>query len=239
MKSTMLILVVAMLASARDSALAAPPGALPENAIELPPAWPREGARKLLENDRGAMWNVEFANGVGSAWHRHAYEFAGVELATAAFSVTSPDGATGIYAVSRGQMWILPKGLTHMEQGLTTPGRNILLVDVKEAASPRYRNGSGMPDGFAAANAWLVNSNGHVSQGDLRLSPDVPERESFFSRDVFVACIDGGKIRITEAGGPPRVLDLKSGEGLFLKGGTARKLEAAQGGVRLMLVELK
>lgn len=77
-------------------------------------------------------------------------------------------------------MWILPKGLTHMEQGLTTPGRNILLVDVKEAASPRYRNGSGMPAGFAAANARLVNSNGHVSQWDLRLSPDVPGGKASF-----------------------------------------------------------
>ncbi|WNJ87894.1 hypothetical protein [Bosea sp. 685] len=215
------------------------PQAVPGNSIDLPHAWPRSGAEKILENDRGAMWNIDFAEGVGAHWHKHQFEFVGVELTTSAFTVTNPDGMTHTVASPRGKMWILPKGLTHMEKGLTTPGRNILIVDLKDGPSPGYENKSGEPSGYAGTQAKLVNDTARLLQWDVSLSPSVPEKATFHSRDIFICVLDGGRLKVSEPGKPPELLELKPGVGAFLKGGVVRSLEAVEATSRLMLVELK
>lgn len=220
-------------------AFAQPPPPVPGNTIELPHAWPRQGARKILENARGAMWNVNFVEGVGLHWHKHLYQFVGVELTNSAITVTDPSGLARTSATERGRMWVLPKGLTHMERGLTTPGRNLIVVDLKESASPTYANNTGLSEGYAGANARLVNDTDRFRQWDVRLSPAIAERQTFHSRDTFIAAVDGGKIRVSEAGKAPQILELPSGEGAYFEGGAARKFEAAEGDIRLMLIEMK
>lgn len=239
MRTLTALLVLTLLAtSLRAQSSATAPVPVPGNTIELPHAWPgRPGSQLLLENERGAMWNVRLTQDVGTPWHKHLYEFAGVELAASAFSVTNPDGVTRVSVSERGRMWILPKGLTHMERGLSAVGRNILLVDVKESPSPRYPNTTGAREGVASTRATLVSHNPRLQQWDVTLSPDVREASSFFAHDCFVGVIDGGTLRVTE-GGVPREQVVKSGEGLFLKGGVVRALESAAGTVRLMVVEL-
>jgi uncharacterized protein YjlB len=229
------ILVSGAWLEARQSA----PLPVPGNTIELPHAWPgRRGAALVLENERGAMWNVTFVQDVGSHWHKHLYEFAGVELTAAAFSVTNPDGVTRVAVSERGRMWILPKGLTHMERGLSPVGRTILIVDVKDAPSPAYSNTTGRPGGGASARATLANENARIAQWDVTLSSDVQETSTFYPRDCFVGVVDGGTLRIVE-GTEARTVSVKSGDGLFLRGGVVRRLEAADGRIRLMVVELK
>lgn len=215
------------------------PVPVPGNSIELPHAWPRRGAEKVLENERGAMWSINFLEGVGAHWHKHLYEFVGVELTTSSFTVTNPDGVTTTVASPRGKMWVLPKGLTHMEKGLTTPGRNILIIDLKEGKSPIYENKTNEPSGYAGANAKLINDTPRLLQWDVTLAASSPEKMTYHSRDIFIGVLDGGRLKISEGDKPAEIIDLKSGAGLFLKGGTVRKIEAAEGTARIMLVELK
>lgn len=211
----------------------------PTSSVDLPHAWPRPNAVKLIENERGTMWNVNFVAGIGSPWHRHMYEFVGLELTNSAIEVTDPQGVSRTFATARGSMWVLPKGLTHMERGLTTPGRNLLLVDLKEGASPAYPNNTKSPSGFLGSNAVLINDTPRFLQWDVSWVPGGVEKQTFHSRDIFIAFLDGGALRIIEDGGKPRSLEAKTGEGIFLKGGMTRKIEATSGRVRAMLVELK
>lgn len=239
MRSVVVIVARALLAGTVLQAQQSAPQPVPGNTIELPHAWPgRRGAALVFENERGAMWNVTFVQDVGSHWHKHLYEFAGVELTTASFSVTNPDGVTRVAVSERGRMWILPKGLTHMERGLSPVGRNILIVDVKDSPSPTYQNTTGLAEGFASAHATPANENPRIKQWDVTLSSDVQETSTFYARDCFVGVVDGGTLRIVE-GTEARTVSVKSGEGLFLRGGVARRLEAVAEPLRLMVVELK
>lgn len=215
------------------------PEVAPTSSVNLPHAWPRPNAVNLIDNDRGAMWNADFPQGVASRWHRHLYEFVGVELTTSSYEVIDPDGTWRTIARPRGYMWVLPKGLTHMERGLTNPGRNILVVDLKEGPSPAYKADGKSFAGFAGAKANLVNDTARFLQWDVSWSPTIPEKQTFHSRDIFIAIVDGGTLRTTEAGKKPETIPLKSGQGIFLKGGVVRKIEAAEGQMRAMLIELK
>ena len=47
----------------------------------------------LVENDRGAAWNVIYAKAKPTPMHRHRYFFAGLDLSTATIRVTQPDAS--------------------------------------------------------------------------------------------------------------------------------------------------
>ncbi len=236
-KPTSLLFVLAGVIALASSAAAQ--DAVPGNSIDLPHAWPRPGGIKLLENERGTMWNITFEAGFGSRWHKHLYDFFGVDLANSATEIINPDGSMRTVLGLRGKMFVLPKGVTHMERGLTNPGRNFVVVDLKEVASPAYAGGGKLPKGFAGAKAIRVNETPRVLQWDVTWLPGAPERQTFHTMDIFVAIVDGGKLKISEVGQEARTLDVKGGEGFFLKGGVARKIESIDGQVHAMVAELK
>src|SRR2546425_670488 len=44
----------------------------------LPPAYPRVGATKILDNPRVQVWNIAWLKGQPSPLHRHVYDLVGV-----------------------------------------------------------------------------------------------------------------------------------------------------------------
>jgi len=65
-------------------------------AKDYPPGWPRPGATLLVENDRGAAYNVEYPKDQPTPLHRHRYFFAGLDLNTATITQgTGSGGAVG------------------------------------------------------------------------------------------------------------------------------------------------
>src|SRR5258707_14970483 len=82
------------------------------------PALPRPGATLLMENARGAVWDVIYPPGVPTGLHRHAADFVGVELVSTRLKLTGVDGAVHVSDIPRGAMYMLPKGLTHIEEGV-------------------------------------------------------------------------------------------------------------------------
>ena len=44
----------------------------------LPPAFPRVGANKILDNDRVQVWNIAWLKGKPSPLHRHVFDLVGV-----------------------------------------------------------------------------------------------------------------------------------------------------------------
>ena len=86
-----------------------------EPAQELPAAWPRPGATLLVENDRGAAYNVVYPKDQPTPLHRHRYFFARLDLNTATIKVTNAEGKSGLCPVIENRMWYLPKGVTHQE----------------------------------------------------------------------------------------------------------------------------
>jgi hypothetical protein len=92
-------------------------------AQEYPHAFPRDGVKKLFENERLVAWEVVWKKGVAQPIHRHRYDMAAVYLRYGPIRVTSPEGQVSPpgepFAVPR--PFFQPKGVTHREEAIETP----------------------------------------------------------------------------------------------------------------------
>lgn len=202
-----------------------------------PPAWPRPGATLLVENERGAAYNVEYPKDQPTPLHRHRYFFAGLDLNTATIKVTQADGTSRLSPVIKNRMWFLPRDLTHQEMSTTDPGRHTVVIDIKDKSVPEAANSSGLPVNKYAASQIKVVDNERVVVWDCAWAPDAAA--SFDSRDVFLAFAEGGDLSIAVPGQPAKVQHYDAGQAIFLPGGQARAIGSAGGTIHVMLVELK
>ena len=85
----------------------------------LPNAFPREGAKQLIDNERVTVWDVTTEKGKPTAMHRHPYDYVLVDLADATGKVTSQDGRQGNYAVKTGRVAFGQKGSAEKQDKLS------------------------------------------------------------------------------------------------------------------------
>ena len=206
---------------------------------DLPPGWPRPGATLLVENDRGAAYNVVYPKDQPTPLHRHRYFFAGLDLNTATIKVTQPDGKSRLSPVIKNRMWFLPRDLTHQEMSTTDPGRHTVVIDIKDKSVPEAANNTGLAVNKYAASQSKVVDNDRVIIWDCAWAPGAEAVPSFDSRDVFLAFAEGGDLSIAAPGQPAKVQHYDAGQAIFLPGGQARALGSAGGTIHVMLVELK
>lgn len=62
------------------------------NTTGLPPGFPREGARKVFENDKVRVWNYTWLPGKPTPMHFHNTEIVVVYLGNGDIAATAPDG---------------------------------------------------------------------------------------------------------------------------------------------------
>ncbi len=207
---------------------------------DLPPGWPRPGAVLLVENDRGAAYNVTYFLNKEAGLHRHRYFFAGLDLNTAAVVGKRPGdkdwGPPG--PVVKDRMWYLPKGLTHNEMTVTDPGRHTVVVDIKDKTVPEAANTTSFPSNKYAPYQTQVVDNDKVTIWDCAWSAR-PGDASFDTRDMFLAFAEGGDLSVADDGKPAMVKHYDTGQAIFLPGGHTRVITAKDGAVRAMLVEVK
>jgi hypothetical protein len=208
-------------------------------ANDLPPGWPRPGASLLVENDRGAAYNVVYPRDRPTPFHRHRYFFAGLDLNTATIQVTQLDGKSGLHPVIKNHMWYLPKGLAHQEMSTTDPGRHTVVIDIKDKSVPEAVNGTGFPVNMYASYQSKVVDNDRVIIWDCAWSPGANGITAFDSRDMFLAFAEGGDLSIATPGQPAKVQHYDAGQAIFLSGGRARTIGSAKDTIHVMLVEVK
>ncbi len=208
-------------------------------AKDLPPGWPRPGAMLLVENDRGAAYNVVYPKDQPTPFHRHKYFFAGLDLNTATIKVTQLDGKFDLHPVIKNHMWYLPKDLTHREMSTTDPGRHTVVIDIKDKNVPEATNTTNLPTNRYAIYQNKVVDNDRVIIWDCAWSPGADGISSFDGRDMFLAFAEGGDLSIATLGQPANVQHYDAGQAIFLPGGQARTIGSAGGTIHVTLVELK
>ncbi len=208
-------------------------------AADLPPGWPRPGATLLVENDRGAAYNVVYPKDQPTPLHRHRYFFAGLDLNTATIRVTQADGKFALHPVIKNRMWFLPRDLTHQEMSTTDPGRHTVVIDIKDKHVPEAANTTSLPAGKYADAQTKVVDNEHVIIWDCAWSPGADGVSGFAARDMFIAFAEGGDFSIAAPGQSPKVQHVEAGQAIFLPGGQARTFASAGGTIHAMLVEVK
>jgi len=100
-------------------------------AQDLPRAYPRPGATRMLENDRLIVWNI--------AWlqqeyplHRHLYDHVGVYYASGDRIITSPEGVKRPVSTEAWNISFQLRGVTHVEEGASEEPLRAVFIQMKQ-----------------------------------------------------------------------------------------------------------
>jgi hypothetical protein len=193
---------------------------VPATAATLPPAYPRAGATKILDNDRVQVWNIAWLKGQPSPLHRHVYDLVGVYYEPGDRMIISPEGAKRPVATKAWDIAFQKQGVTHIEEGTSEPPLRAVFVELKQAGPYGAESGDGDVPPFSGAGATQKLDNDRVTVWEFTQKPaDAPHRHL---HDAVVTAIDGQK---------PRAL--------FVKRGTSHRDEGAGAASRYYVFEIK
>ena len=99
-------------------------------AQSLPPAYPRPGAIKILDNDRVQVWNIAWLKGQ-LPLHRHVYDLVGVYYEPGDRMIISPEGARRPVTTKAGDIAFQRKGVTHIEEGVSDAPLRAVFIEMK------------------------------------------------------------------------------------------------------------
>ncbi len=100
----------------------------------LPPAYPRAGATKILDNPRVQVWNIAWLKGQPSPLHRHIYDLIGLYYEPGDRMIISPEGEKRPVSTKAGQPIFQRRGVTHIEEGTSDKPLRAVFVELKEGA---------------------------------------------------------------------------------------------------------
>src|SRR5438874_6402142 len=99
----------------------------------LPPAYPRVGATKILDNPRVQVWNIAWLKGQPSPMHRHIYDLLGVYYEPGDRIIISPEGTRRPVSTKAGDVIFQRTGVTHIEEGVSEVPLRAAFVELKHA----------------------------------------------------------------------------------------------------------
>ena len=214
-------------------------------AQSYPHAYPREGAKKLFDNDRVTIWEVNWIKNVPQPIHRHLYDMAGVYLRYGFINVTTPDGkvnASGPFEVPR--PYFQKAGITHKEEavgGPNDPERLAIMVDLKEpaasgaVASPT----SEVLPAFPREGAKDVLDNPRVRMWDYTWEVKKPAAMHVHDRDAVEIWVTGGTLLVKTPDGKSETRVVSAKDARFIPKGRTESEEAVSGSPRAITIELK
>lgn len=98
---------------------------------QYPSPFPREGAKKVFENERVIVWDVTWAKGRPTAVHSHTRDLLSVTLAPGELKDIGLDGAVEVRGAGFGDFRFQPKGRVHIEEGASDPPRRAIVMELK------------------------------------------------------------------------------------------------------------
>jgi len=186
---------------------------------KLPPAYPRAGAVKILDNDRVQVWNIAWLKGQPSPLHRHLYDLVGVYYEPGDRMIISTEGAKRPVSTKAWDIAFQKEGITHIEEGTSDAPLRAVFVEMKQAGPYGTDVSSGDAPAFSGTGATQKLDNERVTVWEFMQPPSGRHRHT---HDAVVAAIDGQK---------PRAL--------FVKQGTVHADEGAGTASRYYVFEIK
>ncbi len=189
-------------------------GLLQAQPADYPHAFPRQGAKIVLDNAQGTVWEVVWPQNVPTGMHRHRFDYMGVELEDAQVRVTGLDGKSRVANPKRDSAWFLPRNTTHIEEGLTTnPTRHAVIIDIKDDAPSASNCGS--PVALNGAKSIIDNARAAIWEYTW---PSVANG-SACRRSAFIVFTSGGEISIANAAGKPKTIAVSRAQVLYRPAG--------------------
>ena len=175
---------------------------LPMQAAQnLPPAFPREGAKQLIDNERVTVWDVTLAKGKATQMHQHRLDMVRVELVDSTAKATDARGKQTDVTRRKGVPAFTPKGTTDIQEGASDVPGHTIMIELKDVTVPPLANRSGYPEAFPREGAKKVLENGRVTVWDIAFTLGKPTPMHFHSKDVVVVYLENGENQSTTPDG--------------------------------------
>jgi hypothetical protein len=191
-------------------------------AAVLPPPFPRDGATRLLENDRVVVWDVAWLRQAYPV-HRHVYDYAGVYYTNGDRIVVSDRGVRSPTTSVAWDSFFFRRGVTHSEEGAGDDPLRAVFVEFKEPNALGMALGVVDTDAsspaFPAGLGKQIRESERVVIWEFAPPPSSPHRHA---KDAVVVAFTNLKPRVT-----------------FVQRGTVHNDEQTAGASRIYVFELK
>jgi len=167
----------------------------PTPASNLPPAYPRVGAVKILDNDRVQVWNIAWLKGQPSPLHRHVYDLVGVYYEPGDRMIISPEGAKRPVSTKAWDIAFQRKDVTHIEEGVSDSPLRAVFVEMKLSAAYGTDATASDAPAFSGEGATQKVDNDRVTVWEYVQRPTA--RRHRHTRDAVVVAMDGQQPRAT------------------------------------------
>ena len=179
----------------------------------LPPAYPRVGTTKILDNDRVQVWNIAWLKGESYPLHRHLYDLVGVYYEPGDRMIISPEGAKRPVSTKAWDIAFQRSGVTHIEEGVSDPPLRAVFVEMKQK-SPYGTSASDGALTFAGIGGTQKLDNDRVTVWEFTQPPPAISHRhthntvvvAFGSTPPKVVWVEQGTVHADEGvGGASRV----------------------------------
>lgn len=208
-------------------------------AQSYPPAFPRTGATKLLENERVVVWDVTWPKGKPTPLHRHIYDMTGVYLGPGDRVITAEDGSKRPVTTRAGEIVWQLKGITHIEEGTSEEPLRAIMIELKQDAPVGTDASPDLPTAFPRDSAKQLLDNERVSVWENTWPLNHPGPLHRHVNDNVVVWMADGKLRSTPRNGEPTVREVRRLTATYSARGNVHKEEAIEGAPRAYVFELK
>jgi hypothetical protein len=206
---------------------------------QLPSAFPRDGAKQLIDNDRVTVWDVTWQKGKPTVMHQNKYDLVTVDLANAAVRINSKEGKAKTTTLKSGQASFELKGVAQMEEGTSDPPRHSIVIELKDKIVAPLEYHSAFPEAFPREGSKKLLDNKRVTIWDYTWTQGVPTPMHFHSKDVVVVYMETGEVRSTALDASIVINKVEPGLAKFNARNRTHTEELIKGASRAIIVELK
>jgi len=196
----------------------------------LPKAFPREGAKQLIDNERVTVWDVTVAKGKPAVIHQHPLDTVIVDLAEARINNT---------VLHKGGVGLSRKGSTDSQEVTGDVPRHLIAIELKDVTVPPLANRSGFPEAFPREGAKKVLDDSRFTVWDFSWALGEASNMHFHSKDVVVVYLDNGELESTTPDGKTTVNASTFGQAKFNPRDRTHSEKLVKGAQRVIAVELK
>jgi len=126
------------------------------------PPFPRDGAKKVLENDYFVIWDVTAENGKSSGMRQLPLDQVSVYLSEGPVKFTKPDGTWIIEQEKVGAVRYASKGTVEAEEGAGDQPVRAMVFQLKDAIPPKRATVPGIPDKLPREGTVKLFETGRV-----------------------------------------------------------------------------
>lgn len=187
----------------------------------LPPPFPRDGATKLIENDRVIVWDAAWLRQAYPT-HRHVYDYAGVYYTSGDRIVVSERGTRSPTSNVAWDTFFFRRGVTHSEEGAGAEPLRAVFVELKEADPLGTVDADNKTTAFPGSLGKKVRESDRLVIWEFVSARDLVRSPHRHERDAVVVTFTDLKPRVT-----------------FVPHGTIHSEEPTPGADRAYVFELK